>query len=65
MCTDGKTPIQTESGLWVMAYEGEAGDWRIWPCLLVSESGIALLTIVYVLCSLLFPIVGQLSCPLR
>lgn len=44
MCTDGETPIQTESGLWVMAYEGEAGDWRIWPCLPVSESGIALLT---------------------
>lgn len=42
MCTDGETPIQTESGLWVMAYEGEAGDRRIWPCLPVSKSGIAL-----------------------
>lgn len=42
MCTDGETPIQTESGLWVMAYEGKAGDRRIWPCLPVSESGIAL-----------------------
>lgn len=58
MCTDGETPIQTESGLWVMAYEGEAGDRRIWPCLPVSESGISLLTTVYVLRSLLFPIAG-------
>lgn len=42
MCADGETSFQTESGLWAMAYEGEAWDRRIWTCLPVSKSGNAL-----------------------
>lgn len=39
LLVDGETSFQTDSSLWTLGYEGEAGDRRIWSCLSVSASG--------------------------